>query len=103
LSLAHRDPDLDVILTETSDSGAVAVDWKYWTSLLGLPRLMGKNGQLRTLDPRIGQVAAPGAIARRNNASVAQRRPRFSRRRKTGVASRIETVFDNEREIICYE
>ncbi len=103
LSLAHRDPDLDVVLTETEDGGAVSADWKYWASYLDLPRLAGKDGELETLDPRIGEVAARGAIARRRNTAVAQRRPRFAARRKTGIVARMETVHDDEREIVCYE
>ncbi|PWB79850.1 MAG: hypothetical protein C3F11_19725 [Methylocystaceae bacterium] len=102
LSLAHSDPDLDVILTETADGGAVSADWKYWASYLDLPRLAGKDGEFETLDPRIGEVAAPGAIARRRNTTVARRRARFATRRKTGIAARMETVYE-EREIVCYE
>lgn len=101
LSLAHSDPDLDVVLTETRDGGAVSADWKYWASYLDLPRLAGKDGEF-TLDPRIGEVAAPGAIARRHNVAVAQRRPRFAARRKAGVGARMETIHE-AREIICYE
>lgn len=103
LSLAHSDPDLDVVLTETADGGAVSADWKYWASYLDLPRLAAKDGDFETLDPRIGQVAAPGPIARRRNTAVAQRRPRFAARRKAGIAARMDTVHDGEREIICYE
>jgi hypothetical protein len=103
LSLAHPDPDLDVVLTETADGGAVSADWKYWASYLGLPRLSAKDGELETLDPRLGAVASRGALARRRNASVAQRRPCFAARRKTGETSRMETVHEDEREIVSYE
>ena len=56
LSLAHADPDLDVLLCETKDSGAAAADWKYWSFFLDLPRLAvaGRRG-----------CAAPGRKARR--------------------------------------
>lgn len=103
LSLAHDDPDLDVVLAETEDGGAISADWKYWASYLDLPRLAGKDGEFETLDPRLGQIAAPGPIARRRNSSVAQRRPRFAARRKTGIVARMDTVYADEREIICYE
>jgi hypothetical protein len=103
LSLAHRDPDLDVVLAETADGGAVSADWRYWASFLDLPRLAGKDGELETLDPRLGEVLARGAIARRRNVSVLRRRPRFAARRKTGDASRMETVHEDEREIVSYE
>jgi hypothetical protein len=103
LSLAHPDPDLDVLLAETGNSAAVAADWRYWASSLGLPRLARENGTLETVEPRANRLAAHGALARRRNAAIAKRRPRFSRRRKSGVAARLGTVFAGEREIIGYE
>jgi hypothetical protein len=103
LSLTHRDPDLDVVLAETADGGAVSADWKYWAAYLDLPRLSCCDGALETLDPRLGEVAFRGALARRRNVSVQQRRPRFSARRKLGATERLEVVHEDEREIISYE
>lgn len=103
LSLAHHDPDLDIVLTETADGGAVSADWKYWASYLDLPRLSSKGGELESLDPRLGEVAFRGALERRRNGSVQQRRPRFATRRKTGETARMSTVHEDEREIIAYE
>jgi hypothetical protein len=103
LSLAHRDPDLDVVLAVTADGGAVSADWKYWAAYLDLPRLSGRDGGLEALDPRIGDVAFHGVLERRRNTSVQQRRPRFSARRKTGETKRTSVVHEDEREIICYE
>lgn len=100
LSLAHQDPDLNIVLTETRDSSAVAADWKYWSAYLDLPRLSQEEGDMTPVDAAKG--AGPG-IARRRNANVAKRRPRFLSRRKTGDAGRGDTVFCGEREIICYE
>ncbi len=99
ISLAHADPDLDVILAETHDSGAIAADWRYWATFLGLPRLWSRDG---------GAEPAPAAIAsttspRRRNASVRKRRPHFLARRKLGDLTRASAVFAGEREIICYE
>lgn len=99
LSLAHRDPDLDIVLTETEDAGAVPAEWTHWASTLELPRLAGKDGEFETPDPRIGQAAAPGAFARRRNGAVTKRRPRFLTRRKSGVVSRMNTLFE-ARDII---
>ena len=99
LSLAHRDPDLDIVLAETQDGGAIAADWKYWATYLNLPRLGGKDGDLEP-------VGAPAAIPVRRGAAAAAlkgRRSRFARRRKLGMTARAETVFADEREIICYE
>lgn len=103
LSLTHSDPDLDVVLAETQDGGAIAIDWKYWANYLDLPRLAPKDGELRALDRPADPVAGVEAFARRRNASVAGRRPRFLARRKGGDAARMAAVFAGEREIICYE
>ncbi len=100
LSLAHNDPDLDIVLAETRDSAAVAADWKYWSAYLDLPRLSEEDGKMLPIEAPKG---ASLAIERRRNAAVFKRRPRFLARRKTGEASRGETVFVAEREIICYE
>lgn len=100
LSLAHRDNDLDVILTETDDSGDAAADWKFWAAWLGLPRLAVEDGELAPVDAATGPLAGS---QRRNNAAVRQRRPRFLTRRRTGDAGRMADVFAGEREIVCYE
>jgi hypothetical protein len=95
LSLAHRDGDLDVLLAETQDSCDAAADWKFWSSWLSLPRIEAANGD--------GSEAGPALRARRNNAAVWSRRPRFLTRRKGGDSARMTTVFAGEREIVCYE
>ncbi|HEY8162992.1 MAG: DUF6101 family protein [Methylocystis sp.] len=100
LSLIHRDHDLDVVLAETQDSVDAAVDWKYWSNWLGLPRLAATNGQLVRVD---AAHAPPTAFPRRGASSVRRRRPRFLTRRKLGMAARMAEVFSGEREIICYE
>jgi hypothetical protein len=99
LSLTHGDPDLDVVLAETSDADDAAADWKFWASVLALPRLYKANGEMEPVDR--AQRTSP--FKRPRNASVSKRRPRFLTRRKTGVPSRKNTVFSGEREIICYE
>ena len=48
LSLAHRDPDLDILLGETQDCGAAASDWRHWAAWLGLPRVTEEDGALRS-------------------------------------------------------
>jgi hypothetical protein len=100
LSLAHADPDLDIVLCETRDSAAVAADWKYWSSYLDLPRLSQEDGDVAPVD---GAKDSNRTIERRHNFGVAGRRPRFLSRRRKGEASRTETVFAGEREIVCYE
>jgi hypothetical protein len=97
LSLAHRDRDLDVLLAETQDSCDAAADWKFWSSWLGLPRIEAADGQGAEGEAR------PTFRARRGNAVVRSRRPRFLMRRKGGDSARMTTVFAGEREIVCYE
>ncbi|MFY9655024.1 MAG: DUF6101 family protein [Methylocystis sp.] len=97
LSLAHADPDLEVLLCETKNSGAAAADWKYWSFFLDLPRLASHDGEVSPLPG-----AKPG-VARRRGAAIAKRRPRFLARRKAGEPARVSEVFYGEREIVCYE
>jgi hypothetical protein len=103
LSLAHCDPELEVVLAETADSGEIAADWKHWASWLDLPRLAARGDGLEPLETDFGGDPAKEAFSRRRNSSVVKRRPRFLSRRKPGVTARAETVFAGEREIICYE
>ena len=100
LRLSHADPDLEVLLSETKDSSAAAADWKYWSFFLDLPRLASENGEVAPLSAARGKRCL---LRRRNNASVAKRRPRFLARRKRGEPARAADVFRAEREIICYE
>jgi len=97
LSLAHADPDLEVLLSETKDSGAAAADWKYWSFFLDLPRLACEDGEVSPVP------VAKRTVARRRGAAVAKRRPRFLARRKRGESARAAAVFCGEREIVCYE
>jgi hypothetical protein len=102
LSLAHPDPDLDVVLAETCDSSAAAADWRYWSSYLDLPRLAGGAAERDDLGGAQG-LAGRAPLRRRRNASVLKRRPRFLGRRRLGDAARLDAVFRDEREIVCYE
>ncbi|MGD9543425.1 MAG: DUF6101 family protein [Methylocystis sp.] len=101
LSLAHSDPDLDILLGETQDGGAVASDWRHWATWLGLPRVTEEDGELRALEGGEEINAAPAR--RRADANVRKRRPRFLIRRKAGEPSRTKMVYAEEREIVCYE
>lgn len=102
LSLAHSDPDLDVLLGETQDCGSIAAEWRYWAAWLGLPRLAEEDGALRALDGAVEDAVA-GSARRRCDANVRKRRPRFLSRRKAGDPSRAKLVHAQEREIISYE
>lgn len=102
LSLAHSDPDLDVLLGDTQDFGAVAADWRHWAAWLGLPRVREEDGELQALDGAAEEVVV--AFARRRSESIVRkRRPRFLVRRKAGDSRRRKVVHAEEREIISYE
>jgi hypothetical protein len=102
LSLAHRDPDLDILLGETQDCGAAASDWRHWATWLGLPRVTEEDGALRSLEA-VGEEIAAASARRRCETSLGKRRPRFLIRRKAGDSRRTKVVYGAEREIISYE
>jgi len=99
LSLAHADPDFDVVLAETRDGQAVAADWRDWAAYLDLPRLSQEDGETRAIE----EERSDDAAARRRPGGVAKRRPRFLARRQRGEPARAGVVFEGEREIVCYE
>jgi hypothetical protein len=103
LALAHNDPDLDVLLSETQDPAAAAAEWKYWSSFLELPRLAAKDGEFAPLETMMGGVLVKDSIERRGASAVARRRPRFLLRRKNGDPARSSISYAGEREIISYE
>ncbi len=103
LALAHDDPDLDILLTETQDPTAAAAEWKYWSSFLALPRLAAKDGEFAPLEKTMGGVLLKDMLARRGASAVARRRPRFLVRRKVGDALHSANSYAGEREIIGYE
>jgi len=103
LALAHDDPDLDILLTETKDPASAAAEWKYWSSFLELPRLAAKDGELSPLEATLGGVVVREAVERRGASAVARRRSRFLVRRKSGDPARTSTRHAGEREIISYE
>ncbi|MGZ9115739.1 MAG: DUF6101 family protein [Methylocystis sp.] len=101
LSLAHRDQDLDILLSDTQDCGAAASDWRHWAAWLGLPRVTEEEGALRSLEAVAEEIAA--SARRRCETSLGKRRPRFLIRRKAGDSHRTKVVYGDEREIISYE
>ena len=91
--LAHRDPDLSVLLNEGGDLAAIERQWRAWVAFLGLPALAGRTESADTpvnLDGVDFTRRTP--YARRRRRALASRRPRFSegrapgRLRTTGVA-----------------
>ncbi len=104
LSLAHSDPDLDILLGETQDCGAVAVR----LALTGRPGsgcrgVTEEDGALRSLE-RAAEAIVAASARRRCDANVRKRRPRFLIRRKAGDSTPHQgSCMREEREIISYE
>ena len=97
IELLHRDPDLSIPLFQAADPQVIEAEWCAWANSLSLPRLLEDfPADSRPADPAF---AAP----RRRGSAVANRRTRFSRRRRTGAQQRLAVTYTDEREIICYE
>ena len=79
IRLAHRDPDLSVILQVANDDSEIQADWRLWAKFLGLPTLVEREEG--RAEP---EAAHAHALARRRGKTIAARRPRFLTRRKTG-------------------
>ena len=86
ISLAHRDPELAVVLEEAQDDRDIVAEWKAWANLLCLPKLIEREaGVLVSEELRLGVVAlGRGWKLRRRGASLSKRRPRQPLRRKVG-------------------
>ena len=96
IDLLHRDPDLSIPLFQTADTGVLAAEWDSWAKSLSLPLLFEDF-------PARGSEEAPSPAPRRRGSAVAQRRTRFSRRRKLGAPERLAIAYRDEREIISYD
>jgi hypothetical protein len=91
--LAHRDPDLSVLLAESNDQAVIEACWRDWVCFFRLPALVER------IEP--GAQEAPFEIAditrgrphpRRGGKATTTRRPRFFVRRKVGHPSFAATV-----------
>jgi hypothetical protein len=100
ISLQHPDPDLSVILAQTSEQTDVMGTWRHWASVFAKPALIDSRFTFGEKPDR-GIPARP--LIGRFNSSLGMRRPRFLARRKIGRQQRLDNVFQGEREIICYE
>jgi len=83
--LAHRDPDLSVILLEADDDSEVQAEWRLWARFLRLPTLVERiAGQPELELPTLGGVTIAAPSPRRRGKTLTSRRPRFLVRRKVG-------------------
>ena len=99
LSLAHRDPDLDILLGDTRGSAAASVASLGRLGCRASPRRMAHCVRLRAPAKRSPPPRRRAAAA----TSLGKRRPRFLIRRKAGDSRRTKVVHGDEREIISYE
>ncbi|MDF2115825.1 DUF6101 family protein [Roseiarcaceae bacterium H3SJ34-1] len=101
--LLHRDADLAVMLTETTDRYDALAHLKYWGLYFDLPLFIErKAGPLECIEHRVGDLKCGTAHAhRRTGKIIATRRGRFLARRKPGHTQRLDHVFSGEDEIIA--
>jgi hypothetical protein len=99
--LAHRDPELDVVLFQAADDGDVTAEWQYWADYFGLPLLIAElDGSVTQPFPTLGALYVGEPRPRRMPAHIAKRRPRFLTRRRVGRQSDRPVVHCG-REIIA--
>lgn len=103
ITMEHRDGGLSVPLLIASDGEDVAVLWKSWGRVLGLPLLVVEgDGSLRDAFQRIGSLSvATPKPRRRRRAAIKSRRPSILLRRKPGRPSATPSMHRGEREIIA--
>lgn len=103
VELMHRDPAMSLPLVSVDDLGDgedIAADWQAWGKALGLPLLIVEgDGTIREALSQMGGLVVNPVKARRMVSSLTRRRPRFLKRRKTGVKG--ETASIEGREIIA--
>jgi hypothetical protein len=101
LTLVHEDRELDVLLFEAVDDDDITAEWQYWAQRFGLPLLVvGHDGVMTEPFSRLGALFTGKPSPRRLPASLANRRPRFLTRRRTGKLP-AEPRIHREREIIA--
>jgi hypothetical protein len=103
--LAHRDPELSIILKAASNRGASIDAWRQWAAYFAMPALIERGvGQWEILDTLPLAGAEPlHALPRRSWGALSKRRQRLVpslERRQTGGRAKI---FRGERVIISYE
>jgi hypothetical protein len=104
LVLEHKDPMLRLPLHVACDTDDVMAQWHSWSSVLGVPQLIGElAGEVREAFARLGalRIERPFVRRRRRNA-LRDRRPSIMMRRKAGRAlPDIPAIHRGEREIIA--
>ncbi len=104
LVLEHKDPSLRLPLYVSPDTDDLMAQWQSWSSVLGVPQLIGEiDGEVRDAFDRLGSIAVAAPFARRRRRSeLKRRRPSILMRRKGGAKLSAATrIHAGEREIIA--
>jgi hypothetical protein len=96
--LAHRDPDLCVVLAVGDDRAAIEARWREWVGFFGLPALVVRieAGALEA-SLEVVEIEPRPPRPRRGGKASTPRRPRFLARRKVGRPSFPAAVHANPR------
>ena len=85
ISLAHQDPDFDVLLAQFDDEWEARGEWDLWSRFLELPTLVERTeGAWERARPMNGEVVANEPRPRQRGRGMSSRRARFLIRRKVG-------------------
>lgn len=88
IELVHPNPDLNYRVFEEQGNANVVAEWQNWGKKLRLPLYVrAGDGSMVPYTQQIDGVMVGGPVSRRMLADQAERRPRFSRRRKSGGMS----------------
>ncbi len=100
--LAHRDPDLSVLLGEGEELAAIEAQWRAWVAFIGAPALAGRTESTDTPINLDGvELTLRTPYLRRRGRALASRRPRFLKRRALG-RTRTTGVAEVEPAVLFY-
>jgi uncharacterized protein DUF6101 len=100
--LKHSDPSLTLPLFLTSQPYEALAEWRAWSEVLGMPRVLAKERSASVSIAHLGQlhIERPRPRRRRRSALKA-RRPSILLRRGFGRITEATPVHRGEREIIA--
>ena len=103
VTLAHKDPALDLQLFVSAETDEALADWRSWGAVLGLPLLVDDEAEgWREPFARLGSLCI-GKLRprRRRRTAMRKRRPMILMRRARGKITDATPVHRGEREIIA--
>ena len=98
--LKHSDPALTLPLFLTSQPLEALAEWRAWSEVLGMPRVLAEKRSGSVSIAHLGQLHMPRPRRRRRSALKA-RRPSILLRRGFGKITEATIVHRDEREIIA--